>query len=55
VIILIGENRNKVVEIYDIWQERLQVRVNLGEERKEKCQDVFFDYQVLRITGRRRS
>lgn len=39
--ILRGPHKQKVVPIYDVWIERDQVRVNLGEKEKNEMSDVF--------------
>jgi hypothetical protein len=39
--ILWGRHRGKVVRVYDIWNQRDEVRVELGEKEKEDYTDVF--------------
>ena len=46
--ILVGPHKNKVTQIYEVWNSRGQVRVDLGEETAKKVKDVFDDIQVCR-------
>ena len=46
--ILVGPHRDRVVEIYELWDERLQVRVNLDPESKDKVKDVFSYNEICR-------
>jgi hypothetical protein len=48
VVILTGKHKNTVAQIYEIWKERGQVRVDLGEELKESVKDVFGAVEVCR-------
>jgi hypothetical protein len=48
VVILTGRHRNAVACIYEVWEERGQVRVDLGEELKETVKDVFSVVEVCR-------
>lgn len=50
VCILIGSNCGKEVRIYDVWNDRHQVRVELGEQAKADLKDVFSFHQVCRTT-----
>jgi len=46
--ILVGPHRNRVVEIYDVWDSRRQIRVRLDAESETKVRDVFSFTQVCR-------
>jgi hypothetical protein len=45
--ILNGRHRGRVGRIYSEWQQG-QVRVDLGEEEKKRCRDIFSPSQLLR-------
>ena len=46
--ILVGPHRDRVVPIYAVWKDRLQVRVELDEQAKKDVTDVFSHTQVCR-------
>jgi hypothetical protein len=46
--ILIGPHRDTVTSIYQIWHERGQVRVELGEQASDAVEDVFCSFEVCR-------
>jgi len=46
--ILIGPHRGRVVEVYDVWDGRHQIRVRLDAEAERAVRDVFSFNQVLR-------
>jgi hypothetical protein len=46
--ILIGPHKGKIKKIYEIWSERKQVRVNLGEEEKNAVSDVFHFTEIFK-------
>ena len=46
--ILVGPQRNRVVEIYDVWNSRSQIRVWLDAEAEREVCDVFDFTQVFR-------
>lgn len=46
--ILVGPYRHRVVEIYDVWNSRRQIRVRLNPELEREARDVFSFTQVLR-------
>lgn len=48
VVILTGRHKNTTTTIYEIWEERGQVRVDLGEELKKQVKDVFCAVEVCR-------
>jgi hypothetical protein len=48
VVILLGKHKNSVTRIYEIWDERGQVRVDLGKELKESINDVYCAVAVCR-------
>ncbi|NLB55461.1 MAG: hypothetical protein GX811_06810 [Lentisphaerae bacterium] len=47
VVILTGRHKN-TTRIYEIWEERGQVRVDLGEALKQEVKDVFCAVEVCR-------
>lgn len=48
VVILKGRHKNKIAKIYEIWEGRGQVRLDLGEELKRDVKDVFCAVAVCR-------
>ncbi|MGZ4964363.1 MAG: hypothetical protein ACXWKG_11690 [Limisphaerales bacterium] len=46
--ILVGPHRDRVVEIYDVWDSRRQVRVHLDAQSEKDVRDVFSFTQVFR-------
>lgn len=48
VCILVGPHLGRVVQIYEIWSERGQVRVELNEQTREEVKDVFSYNEVCR-------
>ena len=48
VVILTGRHKNTTTKIYEIWEERGQVRVDLGEELKKEVKDVFCAVEVCK-------
>jgi hypothetical protein len=48
VLILVGAHRHRVVTVYDVWSERDQVRVQLGEREHEDVTDVYSFIEVCR-------
>ena len=48
VCILVGPNRDRTARVYDVWSERGQVRVELGETEKATCKDVFGYWEICR-------
>lgn len=48
VVILTGKHKNAVATIYEIWEERQQVRVDLGEDLKRAVKDVFCVIEICR-------
>ncbi|MFQ5962438.1 MAG: hypothetical protein ACE5MG_13695 [Candidatus Methylomirabilales bacterium] len=49
--ILVGPHRDRVVEVYEVWDERRQVRVELGEVERNQVEDVFSFGSVCREAG----
>lgn len=47
--IIVGPHQGKSAKIYEIWSERKQVRVYLGEEEKETVNDVFSYTKIFKI------
>ena len=39
--ILVGSHRDRIVRVYEIWESRNQVLVELGAKEKEEVKDVF--------------
>jgi len=50
VLILTGKYRGQVVSIYEVWKDRNQVRVDIGEQAKIDAKDVFSFIEVCRET-----
>jgi hypothetical protein len=46
--VLAGRDRGSVAAIYELWPERRQVRVDLGEVSRASVQDVFAETSVRR-------
>ncbi len=46
--ILSGRYRDTLATVYEVWSERGQVRVELGQEAKEKVEDVFCAVAICR-------
>jgi hypothetical protein len=46
--ILVGPHRDRVVEVYAVWDSRRQIRVWLDAELEKKVRDVFSFTQVCR-------
>ena len=46
--ILTGPHRDQVVEVYEVWEERGQIRVRLGDREARDCTDVFGLVEVCR-------
>lgn len=46
--VLIGPYRDRVVRVYDVWKERNQVRVELGEQERKEVTDVFSFVEICR-------
>ena len=49
VCILSGKHINTITRIYEVWDERGQVRLDLGEEAKNAVDDVFCAVTVCRM------
>jgi|HubBroStandDraft_1064217.scaffolds.fasta_scaffold143352_3 hypothetical protein len=52
VIILSKRFRSRITRIYEVWSERHQVRVELGEAERKNVTDVFSYRDVCRTTRR---
>lgn len=48
VCVLSGKYKGTITTIYEVWESRGQVRVNLGADAKEKISDVFCDVAVFK-------
>jgi hypothetical protein len=46
--ILCGRHRGTVAEVYEVWLERGQIRVDLGDAARKEVKDVFYLTDVLR-------
>ncbi len=51
--ILVGPHRDRVVEIYEVWECRCQVRVKLDAQAEKEVRDVFSFTQVFRESPRK--
>lgn len=49
--ILVGESRERVVRVREVWKDRNQVRVELGETAAVDGRDIFDFYQIVRVDG----
>jgi len=47
--VLVGQFKNQRGAVYEVWRERLEVRINLGNEAKEKVEDVFSFHEVYKF------
>ena len=46
--ILAGSHRGRIVRVYEVWTERGELRVDLGEQEKKAVTDVLDNIQVCR-------
>ena len=46
--ILVGPHRDRVVRVYQVWKERDEVLVELGEQEAKDVKDVFWNVEVCR-------
>ena len=46
--ILVGKHRGKIARVYEIWEERKEVRVDIGEQAKKDVEDVYSYTEVCR-------
>lgn len=46
--VLVGPHRDRVVRVYEVWESRDEVRVELGEQERKDVTDVFSPYQICR-------
>ncbi len=46
--VLTGAHRDRVVRVYEVWESRDQVRVELGEQARRDATDVFSPHQICR-------
>jgi hypothetical protein len=49
VCVLSGKHRGKVTTVYEVWECRGQVRVDLGKELKKAVEDVFCNVAVFKM------
>lgn len=49
VMILRGPRKQKITEVYEVWDSRGQVRLRLSDDEREAVADVFSCYEVVRI------
>ena len=55
VVILTGQNRGRVTKIYEVWEPRGQVRLELGGEAKESFADVYCAVAITRAKSQNKS
>jgi hypothetical protein len=48
VVILAGKDRGRVTKVYEVWESRGQVRLELGDEAKESLTDVYCAVAITR-------
>ena len=48
VMILAGKHKGRIAKIYEVWEPRGQVRLELGEQEKESVNDVYCAVVVTR-------
>lgn len=48
VVILAGKNRGRVAKVYEVWEPRGQVRLELGDAAKKSVTDVYCAVAVTR-------
>jgi hypothetical protein len=46
--LLTGPHAGRVVRVYEIWAERNEIRVDLGEQARDRVEDVYAYVQVCR-------
>jgi hypothetical protein len=51
VIVLTGKRKGTVAKVYEVWDERGQVRLALGEAEAKSCDDVYSALQVTRTAN----
>jgi hypothetical protein len=54
VYVIRGPNSGRVFSVYEVWPGRSQVRLDLGEDKREKVTDVFSETEVVRADGTRK-
>ena len=54
VYVIRGPNSGRILSIYELWPDRSQVRLDLGESEREKVSDVFSETEVVRTDGSRK-
>ena len=47
--ILRGKHRNRIARIYEVWAERGQVRIDIGDDAKNSAEDVIVAVAVCRM------
>lgn len=52
VYLLTGRHRGQIVPVYEVWDERSQVRVELSDAEREAVTDVFGYVEVCRVSPR---
>lgn len=50
VLLLVGPHQGKVLPVYQVWDQRSEVRVWIGEPEERRADDVFGYAQVLRVS-----
>jgi hypothetical protein len=46
--VLVGPHQDRVLRVYEVWDSRNQVRVELGEQEQKDVTDVLSYYQICR-------
>ncbi|MBN1788395.1 MAG: hypothetical protein JW806_08370 [Sedimentisphaerales bacterium] len=49
VYILIGEYQGQVAKVYEVWNDRKDVCVDLGEQAKNELKDIFSFNEICRV------
>jgi hypothetical protein len=52
VVILVGRHKGRVARIYEVWEPRGQVRLELGDAAKESVTDVYCAVAVTRANNK---
>jgi len=47
--ILTGEHRDRIARVYEVWEERRQLRIELSEQEGKDVTDVFDYFQICRV------
>jgi hypothetical protein len=47
--ILVGPHRGKIGQVHEEWKERDEVRVDIGADAANRCEDVFGHVELVRV------